>query len=173
MSFRTSVAIGTRQQQRHTALCWVRVRKMDALDALGMEPDAMKSSHSVADVAASAALRRGRSSDLLCTPQAKRTRHRLAAKTPGDSVARASSDDGAALAIVPYDDELANASSADESKLPCPGCGRTRTSMCFYSGTVVTWGLADGRGRWCKDCFGCWRLMYSGRCTLMMFAVFL
>ena len=52
----------------------------------------------------------------------------------------------------------------------CPGCGRTPMSRNFFDNDIVTWALPNHRGKWCKDCHGCWRLGYSSHVSLVMLA---
>ena len=59
-----------------------------------------------------------------------------------------------------------------ESKPPCPGCQRhVLSGRCYLRlGSRVQWALPGGRGGWCKDCFGCWRLVFQKMCNLVVFA---
>ena len=50
----------------------------------------------------------------------------------------------------------------------CVGCGRSPQDQDFLSGQRLAWALPPARGSWCAACFGCWRSVYSSRCTLMM-----
>lgn len=62
-----------------------------------------------------------------------------------------------------------------EDKPPCPGCKRhILTGTCFVQpGAPLAWALPNGRGSWCRDCFGCWRLRYSASCNLFMLASYI
>jgi len=50
----------------------------------------------------------------------------------------------------------------------CNGCSRLRGGPCWITpGEEVVWGLPNGRGMWCRDCFTVWRLRYGGRVRLI------
>lgn len=62
----------------------------------------------------------------------------------------------------------------DPGDKDCNGCGRNAIiGQCWYLGGVVTWALPKARGSWCKDCYGCWRLMLSTHTTLIGLVVWL
>jgi hypothetical protein len=78
----------------------------------------------------------------------------------GDTMSEAGSGAGSGLAG-------SGASEAAAAKRCC-GCGRPASSPCLHSPPArLDWGLPEGRGRWCMDCFTVWRLMYAeSTCTL-------
>ena len=56
----------------------------------------------------------------------------------------------------------------------CIGCFRScRNGLCWFSLLLVAWALPGQRGQWCKDCFNCWRLMFSNQATLIVFTQWL
>ncbi|CAK0857072.1 unnamed protein product, partial [Prorocentrum cordatum] len=61
-------------------------------------------------------------------------------------------------------------SGTDSDDQPCPGCNRTRDGKCFFNaGAKTPWDFPSGRGPWCKDCYGCYRLFFSETKTLVVF----
>ena len=56
----------------------------------------------------------------------------------------------------------------------CIGCLRScRNGLCWFSLLLVARALPGQRGQWCKDCFNCWRLMFSNQATLIVFTQWL
>ncbi|CAK0799873.1 unnamed protein product, partial [Prorocentrum cordatum] len=61
-------------------------------------------------------------------------------------------------------------SGTDSDDQPCPGCNRTRDGKCFFNaGAKTPWAFPNGRGPWCKDCHGCYRLFFSETKTPVAF----
>ena len=63
----------------------------------------------------------------------------------------------------------------DDAVVNCIGCARTQGVSRSYweSESTVEWAFPTGRGFWCKDCHGCWRLLFSQEHTLMIFSQWL
>lgn len=78
--------------------------------------------------------------------------------------------DSFSSAMAPFD-PTEEAGGAAAGKF-CAGCKRSPSSPCFLGPGTVTWALPNNRGAWCKDCFGCWRLLYAGKATLVMFGLY-
>lgn len=74
------------------------------------------------------------------------------------------------------DDELGVKDELQDSPdKHCLGCKRSlRTGSCFVRPSMpLQWSLSEGRGSWCKDCFGVWRLCYAGELSLARFGTWL
>ena len=51
----------------------------------------------------------------------------------------------------------------------CVGCYRgQRSGVCFWSKSVISWAVLDGRGHWCKDCHNLWRVLLRETTSLAL-----
>ena len=56
----------------------------------------------------------------------------------------------------------------------CLGCHRQPGGRSFYvAGEPLEWAFHEGRGKWCRDCYNCWRVQYSLTHTLELFGQWL
>ena len=153
---------------------------MDLLDNL----EALECGASAGDAASSGAGGAGGASSLQCATAAAITSPAKAAvrsscRTSGGRVKEEPMEDGATstglskpLGQSPIKAEDGNEEQEEEKF--CVGCGRSSVSgKCYIRHNPLPWGLPDCRGAWCRDCFNCWRLVYSKVCTLVMFAQWL
>ncbi|CAK0860935.1 unnamed protein product, partial [Prorocentrum cordatum] len=95
--------------------------------------------------------------DRLESRLAKRRKLRTELSQPdaGDDRAADSAAQGSQLAVA----AAVEPEPAKKERNGCPGCGRVYgVLMSFFQPAFVEWGLPDGRGLWCKDCMGLFRL---------------
>ena len=56
----------------------------------------------------------------------------------------------------------------------CLGCHRQPGGRSFYvAGEPLDWAFHECRGKWCRDCYNCWRVQYSHTHPLALFGQWL